>query len=98
MDVRWLVVMTFYDRLFCSSRRRHTSGALVTGVQTGALPISRSSAVAPDHVCRGGHQLAREHAAGREEDLRVLQSHHRLEVAAPAGPLLAQESLRNIHR
>src|SRR3546814_4499675 len=25
---------------FCSSRRRHTSGALVTGVQTGAFPIS----------------------------------------------------------
>src|SRR3546814_7197782 len=26
---------------FFSSRRRHTSGALVTGVQTCALPISR---------------------------------------------------------
>src|SRR3546814_11371830 len=26
---------------FCSSRRRHTSGALVTGVQTCALPISQ---------------------------------------------------------
>src|SRR3546814_9933040 len=29
--------------LFFSSRRRHTSCALVTGVQTGALPISRST-------------------------------------------------------
>src|SRR3546814_3688717 len=28
---------------FFSSRRRHTRGALVTGVQTCALPISRSS-------------------------------------------------------
>src|SRR3546814_5639750 len=27
------------DVFFCSSRRRHTSGALVTGVQTCALPI-----------------------------------------------------------
>src|SRR3546814_14811866 len=26
---------------FCSSRRRHTRGALVTGVQTCALPIGR---------------------------------------------------------
>src|SRR3546814_18345623 len=28
--------------VFVSSRRRHTSGALVTGVQTCALPISRA--------------------------------------------------------
>src|SRR3546814_5418012 len=31
--------------VFCSSRRRHTSCALVTGVQTCALPISREKAV-----------------------------------------------------
>src|SRR3546814_20141630 len=30
---------------FCSSRRRHTSCALVTGVQTCALPISPPRAV-----------------------------------------------------
>src|SRR3546814_13387362 len=29
-----------FDSFFCSSRRRHTRGALVTGVQTCALPIS----------------------------------------------------------
>src|SRR3546814_19554437 len=29
------------DRFFCSSRRRHTRCALVTGVQTCALPISQ---------------------------------------------------------
>src|SRR3546814_3217669 len=34
MLLRWLVVF------FCSSRRRHTRCALVTGVQTCALPIS----------------------------------------------------------
>src|SRR3546814_7968025 len=31
----------YYFDLFFSSRRRHTSGALVTGVQTCALPICR---------------------------------------------------------
>src|SRR3546814_8931767 len=32
-------------RFFCSSRRRHTRCALVTGVQTCALPISFGSVV-----------------------------------------------------
>src|SRR3546814_2891177 len=32
-----------YKSVFFSSRRRHTRGALVTGVQTCALPISASS-------------------------------------------------------
>src|SRR3546814_17033696 len=36
--------------IFCSSRRRHTSCALVTGVQTCALPISFSCMLA---MCRG---------------------------------------------
>src|SRR3546814_8200649 len=35
----WLVLWLFF--FFFSSRRRHTSCALVTGVQTCALPISR---------------------------------------------------------
>src|SRR3546814_2875209 len=34
------MLSTFHSRFFCSSRRRHTRGALVTGVQTCALPIS----------------------------------------------------------
>src|SRR3546814_2982375 len=37
----WYVVFVF----FFSSRRRHTSCALVTGVQTCALPISASACV-----------------------------------------------------
>src|SRR3546814_3752963 len=37
----WLLMLYF----FFSSRRRHTRCALVTGVQTGALPISSESAV-----------------------------------------------------
>src|SRR3546814_2704179 len=31
------------DFIFFSSRRRHTSGALVTGVQTCALPICKAA-------------------------------------------------------
>src|SRR3546814_7023592 len=41
--------------VFFSSRRRHTIGALVTGVQTCALPILQ----------RGGHALDREQAGDR---------------------------------
>src|SRR3546814_8961049 len=36
--------MWLYVSFFCSSRRRHTRCALVTGVQTCALPISAVSA------------------------------------------------------
>src|SRR3546814_2528290 len=32
-----------YYFFFCASRRRHTRGALVTGVQTCALPISQAA-------------------------------------------------------
>src|SRR3546814_12084570 len=44
---------------FFSSRRRHTRCALVTGVQTCALPISTSSTPhhRPDH-CRARHRGA----------------------------------------
>src|SRR3546814_6344200 len=35
------VILLFYFFFFFSSRRRHTRCALVTGVQTCALPISR---------------------------------------------------------
>src|SRR3546814_1240126 len=50
---------THYSRLedefvvfFCSSRRRHTRCALVTGVQTCALPISDPKAPGPDLALR----------------------------------------------
>src|SRR3546814_11363376 len=51
---------------FFSSRRRHTSCALVTGVQTCALPICRAR---PDGVAPGGggrwtRQLDRDARAG----------------------------------
>src|SRR3546814_1173159 len=39
---------------FFSSRRRHTSCALVTGVQTCALPISRLAVDRVEHGCAAG--------------------------------------------
>src|SRR3546814_10809854 len=60
--------------LFFSSRRRHTRCALVTGVQTCALPISRPPS--PDHPHMGqdesGLGIARpERAEARSEERRV---------------------------
>src|SRR3546814_8396398 len=50
---------------FFSSRRRHTRCALVTGVQTCALPISRRKAC--DAVWAGPEGEARRHGAARPE-------------------------------
>src|SRR3546814_5691624 len=38
-----MVLMLWIVLFFCSSRRRHTRCALVTGVQTCALPISSTT-------------------------------------------------------
>src|SRR3546814_10037576 len=58
---------------FFSSRRRHTRCALVTGVQTCALPISRAGAGVPDAPSARGRDRS---AAGvrvrdRSEERRV---------------------------
>src|SRR3546814_2690209 len=55
-----LFVLTFHFIFFFSSRRRHTRCALVTGVQTCALPISR---------CHRRRRPAKERIMG----LRVMQ-------------------------
>src|SRR3546814_15487884 len=49
--------MSFARDFFCSSRRRHTSCALVTGVQTCALPISPPRGRFPrvTHPCASVH-------------------------------------------
>src|SRR3546814_10762627 len=54
-DLMWLVILRF----FFSSRRRHTRCALVTGVQTCALPILyrrdlRGLAAAGEYIARQG--------------------------------------------
>src|SRR3546814_4727658 len=54
--------MNTYLFFFFSSRRRHTRCALVTGVQTCALPIYR----AQDRVCRQRHRDR--HLPGRRRD------------------------------
>src|SRR3546814_9690346 len=71
---------------FFSSRRRHTRCALVTGVQTCALPISATShAVANDDqmlaiICVGsGHRILSENALIRS-DANVLKG------CAPGSP------------
>src|SRR3546814_5369747 len=59
---------------FFSSRRRHTRCALVTGVQTCALPISE------DHRKAFGHGRGREgQSEGREDEPRWCEGDHGLE-------------------
>src|SRR3546814_8972895 len=48
-----LDVMPFF---FFSSRRRHTRCALVTGVQTGALPISEPKILSGTNFCDVGFE------------------------------------------
>src|SRR3546814_9964803 len=52
-----MAVLSFF--FFFSSRRRHTRCALVTGVQTCALPICVASGLA-DAGCRGFRQYTRD--------------------------------------
>src|SRR3546814_2939055 len=61
--VLWLIFSVSVLFFFFSSRRRHTSCALVTGVQTCALPISvRGEAAVPAALCGargdGGRRLS----------------------------------------
>src|SRR3546814_9768900 len=49
-----LVLLLKLSVLFCSGRRRHTGYALVTGVQTEALPISEGVLItAGSHILEG---------------------------------------------
>src|SRR3546814_1772215 len=72
-------VLVFVCCFFFSSRRRHTRCALVTGVQTCALPISRRSCCSARCGCRAtasarwsgcgaGLPTARGHRCGRLDD------------------------------
>src|SRR3546814_9240719 len=65
MDLYFLLIMSFVS-FFFSSRRRHTRCALVTGVQTCALPIfrrARPGHAADRHADDGGHRIGSD--AGR---------------------------------
>src|SRR3546814_11373651 len=77
--------------LFFSSRRRHTRCALVTGVQTCALPISFEGGAAGDqHVGPGGDGLRRGLRIDAAVDLQV--------DAAPAVVDLAAQRLDLVER
>src|SRR3546814_20617272 len=69
----------FIMRLFFSSRRRHTICALVTGVQTCALPISRL--LVQSGRCRAGSDARVGFAGGLERGQAGLSgaaaAHHR---------------------
>src|SRR3546814_10556912 len=60
---------------FFSSRRRHTRCALVTGVQTCALPIYRAQAVIPARLgfINGTHHLQRRRRQESVAHAEVLQ-------------------------
>src|SRR3546814_4286683 len=67
------ILVHFYVFFFFSSRRRHTRCALVTGVQTCALPIYSA---APRGYCPSGVRVrasgrARRGGRGRSEERRV---------------------------
>src|SRR3546814_6087729 len=68
--------------MFFSSRRRHTRCALVTGVQTCALPISDA----------GRHDLQTEHAIG---GLNVAVGHFRKEISSARAD--GADSLQRVH-
>src|SRR3546814_4673694 len=85
---------------FFSSRRRHTSCALVTGVQTCALPIyAQSNAVVYGYDSSGNRALERDAVGGTTTrtfgPLNQLLTETRYRIADPdgAGPQAATDSV-----
>src|SRR3546814_15241913 len=75
---------------FFSRRRRHTRCALVTGVQTCALPISTADAKDP-RALRVFHMSAPEHAAVDVADRAVLRDD--VATTAPTPQLEADQTV-----
>src|SRR3546814_10212292 len=73
-----------------SSRRRHTRCALVTGVQTCALPISLDVVAAPGEQADDARQHARlvvhQHRDGARFDFLCLESGHGLDRGRASPP------------
>src|SRR3546814_4988286 len=76
MVVQWYLVC-WCVCFFFSSRRRHTRCALVTGVQTCALPISPRSHHRRECIARAGNQLGQEIHHILRQDLRIVYDQHR---------------------
>src|SRR3546814_7347977 len=91
MSCVWCVCMYF----FFSSRRRHTRCALVTGVQTCALPISWPETIVslPDVYQRGLNAIADKRTAARIID--ILADHGWLE-SVPGGAVVAGVTRRDV--
>src|SRR3546814_7127420 len=70
----FLLVMLFYC-FFFSSRRRHTICALVTGVQTCALPISAIQPAAKARAIQSAGATAIAKAPARSAEKRPPRSH-----------------------
>src|SRR3546814_9081290 len=73
---------------FCSSRRRHTRCALVTGVQTCALPISGWSAIAA--AARADIGRDRHHVAMVIDEVAHLPDHAQAKPLHPVGLFVAE--------
>src|SRR3546814_9881112 len=87
--VLFSLIMIFYNIFFCfSSRRRHTSGALLTGVQTCALPICGAAA--------RRRTRRRVDSVSRDGDGMVLMATRADDIAAPSKFALAAELPRAI--
>src|SRR3546814_14378394 len=80
--MRFITYNTYY--YFFSSRRRHTICALVTGVQTCALPICRSQAGRDDprQRLRAAARSLRSFAGSGHSAVRPRQGHRRTNDAA----------------
>src|SRR3546814_966175 len=81
--VLWYLILCF----FFSSRRRHTRCALVTGVQTCALPISKKMFVYGAQFAKDGRYSERLGWAGTEGtfDWQVLRDNVSAEVSRLEG-------------
>src|SRR3546814_2558151 len=78
---------------FFSSRRRHTRCALVTGVQTCALPIFLPLRADPLAV-----RLQRRHKASRGELTTALEQFENAAMAVPDGMVILNRSEQKIGR
>src|SRR3546814_17636238 len=87
---------------FFSSRRRHTRCALVTGVQTRALPICRLSddreprrrGGSSDRGCDAGCRAGRLHATAEKDGVLKMLPADGVQVAAGASVVLRSEERR----
>src|SRR3546814_2647506 len=87
-------VSNIFDCFFFSSRRRHTKCALVTGVQTCALPICREYLVDLRKVPRRRRLVAPQ----REQVGKPLRHMRRVALRAPIGLVAAAQRIVELQK